>query len=1143
VGLSVSVGLGVFGVLTNSFQTISVPDALTTPYLLLAIVAIPIVLTLAERGAVVAGTGGVYSLVRHSGWLWQSYFTGWLLLGGHLVLSSLLGFSAALHLNLLFQQLFALSLDLSLLATIIIGVTTLNMLLETSWTWSTRSKIIFTGVVFLGVLFLLKASNIWTETGVWPLGQGTHNILELAAKSAASLWGLFLILAVRNEVHRPTYTIVRAMLLTVAIGSGLGVLLSWVLFTPGVAAATIYAMLSRPDSVPFSLGSLVLILFSLFGLLTSLIALHQSKVSNLQLLGSMTRDAVFPTTIQRNSQRYKTPILSLIPSALVSIALVNLVSANILAALAALSLFWVVALVHISDAVRSKPNLPEKRFPKLPFHPLFPWLVIAIGLLFPIQLPLVSLVMGVGWLVIGAAYFAAYAGQRVRTMLRQEVVVGYDEETSREEIHVHTVMVGISDPKNAVSLIQFAGRVAQARGGQLLVLKIVALAEHIPANVRQQTAQEEWERVSELVNEANLTQIQIKPLVRLAPSPTVGILETVREEEVDLLLLGWEDEVSPEASQRLPKLDRIIGYARCEVAVIRGKIPTSITQILVSTAGGPHAPAALALGQDLIHASHEEARIRLIYLLPDHAGQTRQDATAQLQATLSAVQNEDGIESVVIEARTIQGGILTQSQQADLLLLGASQEEVLKRSFLGTLPTEIITTATTPTIIAKARETRRLPWWLYLWSLLIDIFPNLSVSRQTEVYGSMQAAALPTIDFFVLITLAATIAMLGLLQNSAAVIIGAMLVAPLMSPILAMGMAIVQGDLRLLATAAESTTKGIVLAIVVGTIFTFISPLNAATSEIMARTSPNLLDLMVALASGAAAGYAISRKEVAAALPGVAIAAALVPPLCVVGYGIGTAQLLLAGGALLLFSTNLVAIIFAAAIIFLLLGFHPTRAERGELLRGLKITLFSLGVVTVILAVMTYFTVTSLNRRLRVEQVFNNEIIKLSAEVIETTITRTRDGFLIEASSVNFDDSFVSPQQIQVLEAALREAVGQPVEVNLLSVTGSRSTLEGADQRIRLEILFKGKMVEYNAETQTIGIEGNTEEGYVITAVVISFDDAPLTRQEMLEIQESLSQTMEAPVTIRSSIISGQKINLEGISPTPTVAPTPTPTP
>ena len=129
VGLSISVGLGVFGVLGNSFQTIGNAGALTGPYLLLVIVATPIVLTLAERGAVVSGTGGVYSLVRHSGWLWQSYFTGWLLLGGHLVLSSLLGISAALHLNVLFQQLFALSLDLSLLATIIIGVMTLNMLI------------------------------------------------------------------------------------------------------------------------------------------------------------------------------------------------------------------------------------------------------------------------------------------------------------------------------------------------------------------------------------------------------------------------------------------------------------------------------------------------------------------------------------------------------------------------------------------------------------------------------------------------------------------------------------------------------------------------------------------------------------------------------------------------------------------------------------------------------------------------------------------------------------------------------------------------------------------------------------------------------------------------------------------------------
>jgi uncharacterized hydrophobic protein (TIGR00271 family) len=126
-------------------------------------------------------------------------------------------------------------------------------------------------------------------------------------------------------------------------------------------------------------------------------------------------------------------------------------------------------------------------------------------------------------------------------------------------------------------------------------------------------------------------------------------------------------------------------------------------------------------------------------------------------------------------------------------------------------------------------------------------------------------------------------------------------------------------------------------------LFAFGSPLEP-TAEILSRTSPNVLDLLVALLSGAAAAYAVSRSQLAAALPGVAIAAALVPPLCVVGYGLGTGQFDIALGSSLLFVTNLAAIVVAAAAIFLLLGFRPPlRLERGQQARqGLNLALILL---------------------------------------------------------------------------------------------------------------------------------------------------------------------------------------------------------
>ena len=130
-----------------------------------------------------------------------------------------------------------------------------------------------------------------------------------------------------------------------------------------------------------------------------------------------------------------------------------------------------------------------------------------------------------------------------------------------------------------------------------------------------------------------------------------------------------------------------------------------------------------------------------------------------------------------------------------------------------------------------------------------------------------------------MIALFASIAALGLILNSVAVIIGAMLVAPLMSAIIGMGMAVVHGDFRFLLLTLRATLTGAGIAVLIGFIFGLINFSSETTAQILQRTDPSTLDLVVALISGVAAAYALCRKNVSNSLPGVAIAVALVPPL------------------------------------------------------------------------------------------------------------------------------------------------------------------------------------------------------------------------------------------------------------------------
>ena len=172
-------------------------------------------------------------------------------------------------------------------------------------------------------------------------------------------------------------------------------------------------------------------------------------------------------------------------------------------------------------------------------------------------------------------------------------------------------------------------------------------------------------------------------------------------------------------------------------------------------------------------------------------------------------------------------------------------------------------------------------------------------------------------NFFILLALATAIATFGLLSNSAATIIGAMIIAPLMIPIMSLAFSLIILDFRLVSYSLVRLVLGIALTILIAFLATKLIGFKIPGSEILARTEPTLLDLGVAIAAGVAGAFSKIRRSVSDAIPGVAISVALVPPLCVAGIDLATGDLGSAMGAFLLFLTNLVGIIISADVIFL----------------------------------------------------------------------------------------------------------------------------------------------------------------------------------------------------------------------------------
>jgi uncharacterized hydrophobic protein (TIGR00271 family) len=271
--------------------------------------------------------------------------------------------------------------------------------------------------------------------------------------------------------------------------------------------------------------------------------------------------------------------------------------------------------------------------------------------------------------------------------------------------------------------------------------------------------------------------------------------------------------------------------------------------------------------------------------------------------------------------------------------------------------------------------------------LFRKIVKPVTLERRAEVQVQLRDSCTPDFSFFVLVVLSAVIATLGLLTDSAAVIIGAMLVAPLMSPIIGLGLASLTGDARLFRDSGVALARGALMAILMAVVLAFgnrylpFVTLQELPAEVLARTRPSPIDLTIALAGGMAAAFALAMPAISAALPGVAIATALMPPLCTAGIGIAMGRWDVAGGAFLLFITNAVTIAFAAMLVFFALGFAPVRESGRRIPRALAIS----AVFTLILLIPLTFLSASFFREAtqnrEINQVVGEEIANYGAEL------------------------------------------------------------------------------------------------------------------------------------------------------------------
>jgi uncharacterized hydrophobic protein (TIGR00271 family) len=999
-------------------------------------------------------SGGSYGVIAQTAGGPVSFLTGWLLVSAYGVLAA----DLLRSLGVLVAELTAFPFPPAYLSLLFLAMLLLRRRYLGGRGGGAREILISLAILGFTVLLVgVLLSDVWSiprppksfdPAGMWREA-GRLVIVFLAIEAGLSS---------RRPMHHRWISGVRSAIWSLLSGLALMALPLAVIsgFPEGVDS--IWQLATRATRAPIGLA--VVVELGLFGLSTEV--LLSGAFRTLREMGNGGRLPPEPARVGGASR--------MIPGAYVVLALSLSVATVLSRTLPMLEfasgmILLVILIINLVGIFsRSAEHVRRRRF-NLPLYPLVPALAAGVAVSLLVNLWPLAEYGALLWGGLGLLAFI-YIRRHQAPAREDSGDFGAIDELRRGGAK-YRILLPLASGGSQVFPLQMAFALARQLGGEVLPLRVIPMPGTLDDANHDDPSRTHWDRLAE-----GLTQqagVNVRPITCQADSVANGVLETAMEEGCDLLLLPSPIGNGRGSTRTSSAVETILSLAPCDAAVLAYE-PSNLAA--ERTSGGSSPANGLQIENIQVLTPDDSLgslEIELGMALAREFG-------ARADASHGATQGSGGPENRTVQVRffslfkqafrSVQGfligdqeraespppaidprparsdeedaGVAGSSAHADLIVVGASQEGLLDQLLFGSVPIPVEIGPTRPVILV--RPFRGLPrlWLQRGWNSIAGLIPKLSAEQQHGTYKRLERGARPDVDFFVMMGLSATIGTIGLLLNSGAVIIGAMLVAPLLTPFLAFSLAISTGDLRLLRLAVESSMKGIFVAVGIGlTIGALASlPLDVANlPEIASRTRPNLLDLGVALAAGAAGAYAVGRKEVATALPGVAIAAALVPPLAVVGINLAAGYFDRAGGAALLVLTNLIAISMAGSITLLLLGFRPAaQAEsKAHFRTGLAATVVLMMIVVVPLATVLVRsiqqsaleqTVASTLQR-RFESIENAQVAEVGIESV--------DRVLHVSATVYSSSTEVQVRQLGLVDA-LESQTGSDVELSLVLI-------------------------------------------------------------------------------------------------------------
>ncbi len=528
------------------------------------------------------------------------------------------------------------------------------------------------------------------------------NIGATAAMVFITFFGFSAVAATAGEVKNPVKTIPRAIFLSMGIVTVLYTFVVLVIASGGLTEYTEAAMGTVAVHFLGPVGGIVIIGGALFSMIS---ASNASIMAGSRIIMSMSRLGHFPHRFGIINPRTKTPILSTL-----------IVGGTILVFITG---FGLEDLAHFADTVlilalimvNAALIIHRRKFPKLerpfrvPLVPLLPALGVLANMYLLIQISLnhqLPVILAVICLVIGIIVFLAW-----KSIQSGEVAIpGRSSrialERSAKSGSRYKVLVPIANPANVKQLIDLAGAVASEHNGEIIALRVVTVPDQV-SPTREDTYVERERQILELANScAQSYKIPVTSLVRVGHDSARAILETARERQCDLIVLGWKGYTSTSRKILGNVVDDVVNHARCDIMLLKQVENRPLKKILLPTAGGEHARCAEKYAASIIH-SHNGLVTVCGVISPDADDEKVTFGTEILNRAVKRVSEFNGLKvnSKIIRNKSVIVGIINESKDYDAIMVGASGRSIYPQILFGNIPEMIAKHSNCPVILVK----------------------------------------------------------------------------------------------------------------------------------------------------------------------------------------------------------------------------------------------------------------------------------------------------------------------------------------------------------------------------------------------------------------------------------------------------------